>query len=78
MYDTARIRRWLNSALLRRALPLLIVALCLIGTAVMLFVSFAAGLSLWFISLLAGALLLYVRRTLEKKLRDLEEEEAHG
>ncbi len=78
MYDVARIRRWLDSALLRRVLPLLIVALCLVGTAVMLFVSFGAGLSLWFISLVAGALLLYVRRTLERKLRDLEEEEARG
>lgn len=78
MYDTDRIRRWLDSALLRRILPLLIVALCLVGTAVMLFVSFAAGLSMWFISLVTGALLLYVHRTLEKKLRDLEEEEARG
>ena len=78
MYDIARIRRWLDSALLRRVLPLLIVALCLIGTAVMLFVSFSAGLSMWFISLVAGALLLYVRRTLTKKLHDLEEEEAQG
>ena len=56
----------------------LIVALCLVGTAVMLFISFGAGLSMWFVSLVAGALLLYVRHTLEKKLRDLEEEEARG
>ena len=78
MYDIARIKRWLNSVWLRRVLPLAIAALCLAGMAVMLFVSFGAGLSLWFIALVAGALLLYVRRTLEKKLRDLEEEEARG
>ena len=78
MYDIERIKRWLNSSLLRRVLPLAIVALCLAGTAVMLFWRFDLGLILWFASLVAGALLLYVRRTLEKKLRDLTEEEAQG
>ncbi len=78
MYDIARIRRWLDSILLRRALPLLLVALCLAGVGLMLFGRFGLGLILWFAGAVAGALLLWTRRTLEKKLRDLEEEEARG
>ena len=78
MYDMDRIRRWLASPILRRVLPLCIVALCLAGMAVMLFYNFRMGIALWFLSLVTGALTLYVRRTLEKKLRDLEEEEARG
>ena len=78
MYDMERIKRWLASPILRRILPLVIVALCLLGVLMMVFGRFGQGLGLWFISLVAGALTLYVRRTLEKKLRDLEEEEARG
>ena len=78
MYDIERIKRWLGSPLLRRVLPIVIVALCLLGVGLMVFGLFAQGMALWFISLVAGALLLYVRRTLEKKLRDLEDEEARG
>ena len=78
MYDIERIKRWLASPILRRVLPILFVALCLLGVALMLLGRFSQGLGLWFISMVAGALTLYVRRTLEKKLRDLEEEEAQG
>ena len=78
MYDIERIRRWLASPILRRVLPILTVALCLLGVALMLLGIFRQGLALWFISMVVGALTLYVRRTLEKKLRDLEEEEAQG
>ena len=78
MYDIEKIKRWLASPILRKILPLEIVALCLLGVVWMLFINFGQGLALWFIALVAGALTLYVRRTLEKKLRDLEEEEARG
>lgn len=78
MYDIARIKRWLNSIWLKRILPLLMVALCLAGVALMLFGRFDLGLGLWFAAVVAGALLLWTRRTLEKKLRDLEDEEARG
>ena len=78
MYDIERIKRWLASPLLRRVLPIVIVALCLLGVGLMVFGLFSQGVALWFISLIAGALLLYVRHTLEKKLRDLEDEEAQG
>ena len=78
MYDIERIRRWLTSVWLRRILPLLSVILCVLGVILMLAGRFDMGLGLWFISLVAGALTLYVRRTLEKKLRDLEEEEARN
>ena len=78
MYDIERIKRWLASPVLRRILPLVIVALCLLGVGLMVFGHFGQGVGLWFISLVAGVLLLYVRRTLEKKLRDLEEEEAQS
>ena len=74
MYDTKRIQAWLRSPILRRALPILIVIMCLLGVGMMIAGSFRPGLSLWFISMVLGALTLYVRRTLEKKLRDLQEE----
>ena len=78
MYDIERIKRWLASPVLKRILPLVFVALCLLGVALMVIGRFGQGLALWFISLVGGALTLYVRRTLERKLRDLEEEEARG
>ena len=74
MTDTERIRLWLASLLLRRVLPIVIVLTCLLGMGLMLTKNFRQGLSLWFIAMVAGALTLYVRRTLEKKLRDLQEE----
>ena len=78
MYDIQRIRRWLASPILRRVLPILIVILCLLGVVLMPLGYFGQGVGLWVISLVAGALLLYVRRTLEKKLQDLEDEEAQN
>ena len=78
MYDIERIKRWLASIWLRRILPLLFVVLCVLGVALMVIGRFELGLGLWFISLVGGALTLYVRRTLEKKLRDLQEEEARS
>ena len=74
MYDTKRIQAWLSSPILRRVLPIAIVIMCVLGVVLMLVGSFRQGLSLWFLSLVLGALTLYVRRTLEKKLRDLQEE----
>lgn len=78
MVDIARIKRLLNSFWLRRVLPLAIVALCLVGVAVMLLGNFGTGVGMWCISLVLGALTLLARRRLEKKLHDLEEEEAQG
>ena len=74
MYDTERIRVWLTSLILRRLLPIVIVIICLLGVGLMIVGSFRQGLSLWFLSLVFGAITLYIRRTLEKKLRDLQEE----
>ena len=74
MYDSERIRVWLTSLILRRLLPIVIVIRCLLGVGLMIVGSFRQGLSLWFLSLVFGALTLYIRRTLEKKLRDLQEE----
>ena len=78
MVDIARIQRLLDSFWLRRVLPLAIVVLCLAGVAVMLLGSFGTGVGLWGISLILGALTLFARHKLEKKLRDLQEEEAQG
>ena len=74
MYDSERIKVWLTSLILRRLLPIVIVIMCLLGVALMIMGNFRQGLSLWFLSLVFGALTLYIRRTLEKKLRDLQEE----
>ena len=76
MYDSERIKVWLTSLILRRLLPIVIVIMCLLGVGLMIVGSFRQGLSLWFLSLVFGALTLYIRRTLEKKLRDLQEEMA--
>lgn len=76
--DIQKIDRMLSSALFRKVLPLIIVLLYAAGIVFMLFANFAQGLSLWFLSTVFGALLLYVKRTQEKKRADLlrmEEEE---
>ena len=78
MYDIERIKRWLASPILRKILPFAVVILCLLGVGLMVFGRFGQGLALWFVSLVAGALVLFVHRTLQKKLRDLEEEEARS
>ena len=74
MYDTERIRVWLTSLILKRLLPIVIVIMCLLGVGLMVVGSFRQGLSLWFLSLVLGAITLYIHRTLMKKLHDLEEE----
>ena len=74
MYDSERIKVWLTSLILRRLLPIVVVIMCLLGLGLMITGNFRQGLSLWFLSLVFGALTLYIRRTLEKKLRDLQEE----
>lgn len=64
--------------LLKKILPIAIIALYAAGLAMMIFANFAQGLVLWFISTAGGALLLYVKRTQEKKAADeaaIEEEE---
>lgn len=67
-----------KNTLLKKILPIIIVALYVVGLAMMIFANFSQGLVLWFISTAGGALLLYVKRTQEKKAADeaaVEEEE---
>lgn len=76
--DIQKIDRLLSSPIFRRVLPILIVLLYAVGVALMIFGCFPQGLSLWFLSTVFGALLLYVKRKQEKKRADLlqaEEEE---
>ena len=76
--DIQKIDRMLNSALFKKVFPIIIVLLYIAGVIMMIFAEFAQGLSLWFLSTVFGALLLYVKRTQEKKRADLiriEEEE---
>ncbi len=76
MNDIQKAERLLASPLMRKFFPILILLLYVAGMVVMIFVNFTHGLTLWFISTVLGALLLYVKRTQEKKIRDLQEEEA--
>ena len=55
---------------LRKILALVIVALYAAGLIVMFCGQFKIGLSLWFVSTVGGALLLYIKRTEEKRARD--------
>lgn len=76
--DIQKIDRMLNSVLFRKVFPIIIVLLYSAGVFMMIFSQFPQGLSLWFLSTVFGALLLYVKRTQEKKKADLiriEEEE---
>ena len=76
--DIQKIDRMLNSTLFKKVFPIIIVLLYIAGVIMMIFAEFAQGLSLWFLSTVFGALLLYVKRTQEKKKADLiriEEEE---
>ncbi len=66
----AKIRQWLG---------IIIVLIYAVGLVMMFIGYFSQGLGLWFVSTVAGALLLYVKRTQEKKAADekaMEEEEA--
>lgn len=68
----------LSSPLFRIFLPVLIIAMYLVGILLMICRHFEQGLSLWVFSTVFGALLLYVKHTQEKKKQDLmqiEEEE---
>ena len=76
--DIQKIDRMLNSTWFKKVFPIIIVLLYIAGVFMMIFAQFAQGLSLWFLSTVFGALLLYVKRTQEKKKADLlqmEEEE---
>jgi len=76
--DIQKIDRMLNSTWFKKVFPIIIVLLYIAGVIMMIFAEFAQGLSLWFFSTVFGALLLYVKRTQEKKKADLmqmEEEE---
>ena len=67
-----------KNLILKKILPIAIIALYIVGLVMMIFANFAQGLVLWFISTAGGALLLYVKRTQEKKAADeaaAEEEE---
>lgn len=64
--------------LLKKILPLIIIALYFIGMVLMIFGNFGNGVTLWVISTFGGALLLYVKRRQEKRAADeaqAEEEE---
>lgn len=76
--DIQKIDRMLTSPIFRRVLPIAIVLMYIIGMFLMIFQRFDQGLVLWFFSTVLGALLLYVKRTQEKKKADflqVEEEE---
>ena len=68
-----------SSAKIHQWLGIIIVLVYAVGLVTMLIGHFGQGLSLWFISTAAGALLLYVKRKQEKRAADekaMEEEEA--
>lgn len=74
--EIQKIDRMLNSVLFKKVFPIIIVLLYLAGMFLMIFSAFAQGMSLWFLSTVFGALLLYVKRTQEKKKADLLQIEA--
>ena len=74
--DIKKIDRLLSSPVFRMVLPVIIIAMYIIGMFMMIFKRFNQGLVLWFFSTVFGALLLYVKRTQEKKKADLLQEEA--
>jgi len=64
--------------ILKRILPLAVIALYVIGMVLMIFGNFGNGVTLWVISTVGGALLLYAKRRQEKRAADeaqVEEEE---
>lgn len=69
--DIRKIDRMLSSLVFRVVLPVIIIAMYVIGIFLMIFRRFEQGLVLWFFSTVFGALLLYVKRTQEKKKADL-------
>ena len=69
--DIQRIDRMLASPIFRIVLPIIIVAMYVIGIFMLMMQMPAQGLGLWFFSTVFGALQLYVKRTQEKKKADL-------
>lgn len=69
--EIKKIDRMLASPIFRIVLPILIILMYLIGMVLMIFKRFDQGLVLWFFSTVFGALLLYVKRTQEKKKADI-------
>jgi len=68
----------LSHLLIWRLLPIVVVALYFIGMILMILDQFGNGVTLWVVSTVLGALMLYVKRTNEKKAADerrMEEEE---
>lgn len=76
MNDIERAQRLLDSPWMKKVFPVLILLIYVAGLILMIFSNFTNGLTLWFVSTVLGALLLYVKRTQEKKIRDLREMEA--
>ena len=69
----------LSSEKICQWLGIVVVLIYAVGLLLMLIGKFSQGLRLWFISTVAGALLLYVKRKREKRAADekaVEEEEA--
>ena len=69
--DIRKIDRMLSSPVFRVVLPVIIIAMYVIGIFLMIFRRFEQGLVLWFFSTVFCALLMYVKRTQEKKKADL-------
>lgn len=68
-----------TAAAIRKWLAIAVVLVYAVGLVMMLAGLFNQGLALWFVSTVGGALLLYVKRTQEKKAADekaIEAEEA--
>ena len=64
--------------ILKRILPLAVIALYVIGMVLMIFGNFGNGVTLWVISTAGGALLLYVKRRREKIAADEAQAEGTG
>jgi len=69
--DIQKIDRMLSSPVFRIILPVVIIAMYIIGVFMMIFKRFEQGFGLWFLSTVFGAFQLYVKRTQEKKKADL-------
>lgn len=76
MTEIKKIDRMLTSPVFRIVLPVVIILMYLVGMFLMIFKHFDQGLVLWFFSTVFGALLLYVKRTQEKKKADILQMEA--
>ena len=71
-------RKKYSKLLAWKVLPVLVILMYFVGMVLMIFGQFGNGVTLWALSTVIGGLMLYVRRTNEKKLADakqMEEEE---